>query len=136
MSAHRQGCKWHGHELRHEVSSSVCGCDDQLMQHKPECPASWGVGEMPEGPCTFCELLSACEQRIRNQDIATHHADLKEAKALLASRDEAWVAGVMAAREAVEALRGCLGTDDNGDGTVWVEKADALDAIEGLREKP
>ena len=34
-----------------------------MIEHKPECPASWGVGDMPEGPCTFCEMLRACEQR-------------------------------------------------------------------------
>lgn len=52
----------------------------------------------------ICDVLRACEERVRNQDIATHHADLKEAKALLASRDEAWFAGLDAAREAVAAL--------------------------------
>lgn len=39
-----------------------------------------------------------------------------------------------AAREAVAALRGCIGTDDSGDGTVWVEKINALSAIDALRE--
>lgn len=48
-------------------------------------------------------------------------------------KSEARAAGLDAARKVIEALRGCLGTDDNGDGAVWVEKADALDAIDALR---
>lgn len=47
---------------------------------------------------------------------------------------EAYQRGLNAAREAVAALRGCIGTDDSGDGTVWVQKIDALSVIDALRE--
>ena len=81
-----------------------------MIKHLPECPCN-DKSAHPDGclccevssPC-ICDALRACEERVRNQDIATHHADLKEAKALLASRDEAWFAGLDAAREAVAAL--------------------------------
>lgn len=90
-----------------------------MSDHMPECPLlepcsadtpNHGFCSRQNTICIHCERecicpeLRACEQRVRNQDIATHHADLKEAKALLASRDEAWFAGVEAAREAVAAL--------------------------------
>lgn len=51
-------------------------------------------------------------------------------------RKAGYATALDAARKVIEDLRGCLGTDDNGDGTVWVEKIDALDAIDALREKP
>ena len=104
-----------------------------MTEHEPECPCI-DKAEHPDGclccevasPC-ICDRLRACEQRVRNQDIATHHADLKEAKALLASRDEAWFAGVDAAREAVAALR----TTAYESSSPWQR---ALSAIDALRE--
>lgn len=102
-----------------------------MKDHLPECPANWGVGDMPEGPCLICQMLRACEQRIRNQDIATHHADLIEAKALLASRDQAWFAGVEAARKAVGDLPHPMIDVECECGACA-----ALAAIDGLREKP
>ena len=35
-----------------------------MKDHLPECPANWGVGDMPEGPCLICQMLRACEQRV------------------------------------------------------------------------
>jgi hypothetical protein len=39
-----------------------------------------------------------------------------------------------AARDALAALRGCIGTYGSGDGAVWIEKFDALSAIYALRK--
>lgn len=90
------------------------------------------------GDCTcqcICDILRACEQRVRNQDIATHHADLKEAKALLASRDEAWFAGVEAAREAVAAMP-LTGGWTTPDGVIEeIDKAKTIAAIDALRKE-
>ena len=35
-----------------------------MSNHLPECPGNWGVGQMPDGPCTLCDMLRACEQRV------------------------------------------------------------------------
>ncbi len=62
-----------------------------MIGHKPECPANWGVGEMPEGPCTFCEMLSACEQRVWKDPL------------LVVSRRAGWNDALVMAREVMEA---------------------------------
>ena len=108
-----------------------------MTDHLPECPyvVFDQQGQIPAtvipGRC-ICRALRACEQRVRNQDIATRHADLQEAKALLASRDEAWYAGVDAAREAVEAVDPPSEAYDD-----WHPKGKrlALAAIDALREE-
>lgn len=63
--------------------------------------------------------VAEAEQRVRSSELA-------EAKALLASRDEAWLAGLAAAREAVEALA-------NKTTHPWASIGDALAAIDALR---
>jgi len=82
-----------------------------MTEHEPECPCI-DKAEHPDGclccevasPC-ICDRLRACEERVLD-----------------------------AARNALAALRGCIGTDGNGDGTVSVEKFNALSAIYALRE--
>lgn len=85
-----------------------------MSDHLPECPGNWGVGQMPDGPCTFCDMLRACEQRVLD-----------------------------AAREAVVALKPWLevetykgGYDCCGCSTTYDLMEDALAAIDALREKP
>ena len=114
------------------MSASVS--DTYGLAHLPECPTTTDPHGLDDGyacPCECqCEILRACEQRVRNQDIATHHADLQEAKALLASRDEAWYAGVDAAWEAVAAAPRHYWVS-------WAIEVDAaLSAIDALKEKP
>lgn len=74
------------------------------MTHDPLCYRSH---DQPLGrdPYCQCAALRACEERVLD-----------------------------AARNALAALRGCIGTDGNGDGTVWIEKFDALSAIYALRK--
>ena len=85
-----------------------------MSNHLPECPGNLGVGQMPDGPCTFCDMLRACEQRVLD-----------------------------AAREAVVALKPWLevesykgGYDCCGCSTTYDLMEDALAAIDALREKP
>ena len=108
-----------------------------MIGHKPECPANWGVGEMPEGPCTFCEMLSACEQRVREEDqrslIKYGVQMFKEGKEY--GRQTAYAAGLDAAREALDALP-TEQTVKEGVSEFWVEINHAIAAIDALREKP
>ena len=89
-----------------------------MSNHLPECPANWGVGEMPEGPCTFCEMLSACEQRVWKDPL------------LVVSRRAGWNDALISAREAVEALD--IGRDVRFSVDV---KADVIAAIDALRRE-
>ena len=116
------------------------------QQHLPECPCE---------PC-ICSYLRACEERVRSNPDWTSHILLDELDRCLALARNEWEVqvrpgvvsiadyrtfgkwaydkGLDEARNALAGLRGCIGTDDSGDGTVWVEKIDALSAIDALRE--
>ena len=103
-----------------------------MTEHLQECWAKF-----PSDPPAWCicDELRACEARV--QKIAYQEG-------LGAGSDEhrqheiGWIKGYAAAldaaRKAVAALRGYFGTDGSGDGTVWVEKIEALSAIDALRE--
>ena len=50
------------------------------MNHEPECPAHWGVGEMPE-PCAICPIIRAAYKRgmLMAAEIAQERCDDLEA---------------------------------------------------------
>jgi hypothetical protein len=83
-----------------------------MTTHLPEC---WATDPSDPPAWCICDELRACEERMLTTYLARDNFE----------------AGLDAAREAVEALRGWLGTDDSGDGTVWLEKIVALAAIKG-----
>lgn len=92
-----------------------------MSAHLPECryyPQQSIAGDV----CCICPALRACEARVRS-------AELAEAKALLASRDEAWESGVQAARDAVAAASLRIPYDDRRH----VNLADAFAAIDALK---
>lgn len=94
-----------------------------MKDHLPECPASWGVGDMPEGPCTFCEMLRACEQRVLNLNPIAIGVLIAQR-----SRERA----LDAVREAVEQLP----AHGRVAYSLAVSKAKVIEAIDALREKP
>ena len=110
-----------------------------MTEHLPEC--KWHEFQCW---CCICDELRACEERVAEETEAAmmkffywkpspphdQHYFADNICAYCVGYREAFTA----ARKAVAALRGCIGTDGSGDGTVWVEKADALDAIDALRE--
>ena len=120
-----------------------------MSDHKPECvlsdpcsadePRHGFCGNSDFSWCMHCEQQCDCERIKRTEDrvLAEREADGPWFRSVVhdccVDKQTAYADGLDAARGAIEALRGCLGTDDNGDGTVWVEKADALDAIDALR---
>lgn len=57
MSAHHQGCKWHGHDLRHEISIDrcICGRFEKTLEE---------VRHLAN------ELVEVLEERNRARDIA------------------------------------------------------------------
>ena len=91
-----------------------------MIGHKPECPANWGVGEMPEGPCTFCEMLSACEQRVWKDPL------------LVVSRRAGWNDALISAREAVATMK--FDSLQRDQGPVATQRQ-VLAAIDALKEK-
>ena len=72
-----------------------------MKDHLPECPANWGVGDMPEGPCLICQMLRACEQRV----LAEREADGPWFRSVVhdccVDKQTAYAAGLYAARKAV-----------------------------------
>ena len=104
-----------------------------MTDHLPECPGNWGVGQMPDGPCTFCDMLRACEQRVLSLNPVALGV-------LIAQR--ARERALDAAREAVEAIpadykiRGEFETYSPYAEGRSDFKDDALAAIDALREKP
>ena len=100
-----------------------------MTDHLPECQPT--MCRCCDPDCESCETcicdrLRACEQRVRS-------AELAEAKALLASRDEAWFAAVEAARDAVAAIPHW--DEDSGESLFRAcDKDDALAAIDALKE--
>jgi hypothetical protein len=97
-----------------------------MSKHLPECHR-W-FANMPEDWCPACEMFRACEQRVR-QSAATLWDHTSEQMA--AARVEGIRAGLTAAREAIAALD--IGRDVRFSVDV---RADALAAIDALREKP
>lgn len=99
-----------------------------MSDHLPECPGNWGVGQMPEGPCTFCEMLSACEERV----LAEREADGPWFRSVVhqccEDKQTAYAAALDAAEEAV---RAALGADERN----LHAELTALAAIDALREK-
>lgn len=57
MSAHHPGCKWHGHEMRHQISTMVCMCGrfEKALE---------------EAQHLARELVEVLEERNRARDIA------------------------------------------------------------------
>lgn len=116
------------------------GCVITEQRHLPECPMLEPFSAETKqhcfctrkNPCIhdemecICEKLRACERRVR--------AEYGSLRTMHACADLARANGIKAARGAVAALRGYFGTDDSGDGTVWVEKINALSVIDALRE--
>ena len=116
-----------------------------MSDHKPECvlsdpcsadePRHGFCGHSAPLFCMHCEQQCDCDRIKRAEDRVRGEHD--EYRAMLGGiefgAERSWDYALDAALGAVKDLRGCLGTDDNGDGTVWVEKADALDAIDALR---
>ena len=97
-----------------------------MTDHLPEClhdDDTYGL----RGLC-ICDELRACEQRVR-QSAATLWDRTSEQMA--AARVEGYAAGLDAAREAVAALD--IGRDVRFSVDV---RADALAAIDALKEKP
>ena len=95
-----------------------------MTDHLPECPGNWGVGQMPDGPCTFCDMLRACEQRVLSLNPVALGV-------LIAQR--ARERALDAAREAVAGLPEVAGW--TGELAI-IRKPIALDAIDALKEKP
>ena len=91
-----------------------------MTDHLPECPGNWGVGQMPDGPCTFCDMLRACEQRVLSLNPVALGV-------LIAQR-----ARERALDAAEEAVRAALGADERN----LHAELTALAAIDALREKP
>ena len=110
-----------------------------MSEHLPECP--WSPHDCDENLCERCDRGCYCNE-LRVCAARVHKIAYQQG--LGAGSDEhrqheiGWMKGYAAAldaaRDVVAALRGCIGTDDSGDGTVWVEKIDALSAIDALRE--
>lgn len=95
------------------------------MEHKPECPMN--DEQWPKHPlevCEYCDMISACEQRVANKIAAllVEGIDWQEGRA----------AGLNAAREAVAALTTDLALSDQ-DTVVY--RADAFAAIDALKEE-
>ena len=101
-----------------------------MKDHLPECPANWGVGDMPEGPCLICQMLRACEQRV----LAEREADGPWFRSVVhdccEDKQTAYAAGLDAAREAVASM--VIETVGNSAATV----DQAVATIDALREKP
>lgn len=95
-----------------------------MSNHLPECPGNWGVGQMPEGPCTFCEMLRACEERIKT------HEGCADAERVEGYSD-GYSDGLDAARKAVGDLPHPMIDVECECGACA-----ALAAIDALREKP
>jgi len=91
-----------------------------MSDHLPECPGNWGVGQMPDGPCTFCDMLRACEQRVLSLNPVALGV-------LIAQR-----ARERALDAAEEAVRATLGADERN----LHAELTAIAAIDALREKP
>ena len=91
-----------------------------MSDHLPECPGNWGVGQMPDGPCTFCDMLRACEQRVLSLNPVALGV-------LIAQR-----ARERALDAAEEAVRATLGADARN----LHAELTAIAAIDALREKP
>ena len=91
-----------------------------MSNHLPECPGNWGVGQMPDGPCTFCDMLRACEQRVLSLNPVALGV-------LIAQR-----ARERALDAAEEAVRATLGADERN----LHAELTAIAAIDALREKP
>jgi hypothetical protein len=92
-----------------------------MTDHLPECPMlDERYPKHPLEKCDYCEMLRACEQRVAN----------KIAALLVEGIDwqDGFAAGLTAAREAVDGL------DKYTHGQI--SAADALAAIDALREKP
>ena len=101
-----------------------------MKDHLPECPANWGVGDMPEGPCLICQMLRACEQRVLDLNpvaLGVLIAQRARERALDAAR-EAVVA--LSPRLDVEKYKG--GYDCCGCSTTYDLMEDALAAIDAL----
>jgi hypothetical protein len=97
-----------------------------MKDHLPECPANWGVGDMPEGPCLICQMLRACEQRVWKQPL------------LVVSRRAGWNDALIAAREAVAAtfIGWCKDYMNCTDYEhVCGERREIIAAIDALREE-
>lgn len=97
-----------------------------MTDHLPECPANWGVGAMPDGPCIFCEMLRACEERVL-EDLPAVLFGHGDEKTVLQIRDTGYAAGVQAAREAVAAVS--VRKDTSHD--MRVQALAAIDALRG-----
>lgn len=100
-----------------------------MTNHLPECPANWGVGDMPEGPCLICQMLRACEKRCDEK----RHAEVRAWSELSRDNfDDGFAAGLDAAQDAVAAVSGHSTWPDMSynDGLI-----DALAAIDALKEK-
>ena len=91
-----------------------------MSDHLPECPGNWGVGQMPDGPCTFCDMLRACEQRVLSLNPVALGV-------LIAQR-----ARERALDAAEEAVRATLGADERN----LHAELTAIAAIDALRERP
>lgn len=129
-----------------------------MTEHLPECPVEKMLrsGRTVGSQTCICDALRACEERVRSNPDWRSHILLDELERCLALARKEWevqarpgvvsiadyrsvckwayIKGLDAAREAVASLRGYFGTDGNGDGTVWVEKIEALSVIDALRE--
>lgn len=90
-----------------------------MKDHLPECPANWGVGDMPEGPCLICQMLRACEQRVLDLNPVALGV-------LIAQR-----ARERALDAAEEAVRAALGADERN----LHAELTALAAIDALRRE-
>ncbi len=91
-----------------------------MSDHLPECLGNWGVGQMPDGPCTFCDMLRACEQRVLSLNPVALGV-------LIAQR-----ARERALDAAEEAVRATLGADERN----LHAELTAIAAIDALKERP
>ena len=114
-----------------------------MTEHLPECP--WAPHDCDEDLCErcdrgcYCNELRACEERAWKIAYVAYGQGLGAGSDEHRQHEIGWIKGydaaLDAARKAVADLRGCIGTDGSGDGTVWVEKFDALSAIDALRKE-